>query len=255
MTIQNKVLNQLKENKPSLGGWVMTASITCAEIMAQAGFDWVCVDAEHSPVNKETVQHIFIAIERQGAEPFVRIARNDELEFKKYLDMGATGIIVPMVNSYEEVRKAISYAKYAPQGERSFALPRATGYGNFAQEYFQKANNNIFLGIMVEHIDALKDLDMIFSDKNIDAVLVGPYDLSGSMGIPGQFENKEFKEALNMIHTKAKEHGVTMGIHEVHPTEQKIKEFINEGYKFIACGIDTLFISEMSNRFTSMSPV
>ncbi|MEN8231032.1 MAG: aldolase/citrate lyase family protein, partial [Bacteroidota bacterium] len=189
MTIKNRVLDQLKENKPSLGGWVMTASVTCAEIMAQAGFDWVCIDAEHSPVNDETVQNMFIAIERHGAEPFVRIPRNDEVVFKKYLDMGAKGIVVPMVNSAEEVERAIAYASYSPQGIRSFALPRANGYGAFATEYFNHANENLFMGIMIEHVDALKNLDEIFSNKRIDAVFIGPYDLSGSMNIPGQFDH------------------------------------------------------------------
>ena len=251
MAIKNKVLDQLKENKPSLGGWVMTSSITCAEIMAQAGYDWVCVDAEHSPVNYETVQNMFIVIERHGAEPFVRIPENDEVVFKKYLDMGAKGIIVPMVNSAEEVEKAIAYANYSPQGIRSFALPRANGYGAFAEEYFQSANDNLFLGIMIEHIDALKNLDEIFSNKRIDAVFVGPYDLSGSMDIPGQFDNMKFKQALNLIRSKAQKHGVTMGIHDIYPTVEKIQKYINDGYRFIACGIDTLYVREMSEKFVS----
>lgn len=252
MALNNRVLNQLKENKPSLGGWVMTSSVTCAEIMAQAGFDWVCVDAEHSPVNYETVQNMFIAIERHGAEPFVRIPENDETVFKKYLDMGAKGIIVPMVNSVQDVEKAIAYAHYSPQGVRSFALPRANGYGAFAEEYFYNANENLFLGIMIEHINALKNLDEIFSNKRVDAVFVGPYDLSGSMNIPGQFDNMEFKQALNLIHSKAQKYGVTMGIHEISPTVQNIQEYINDGYLFIACGIDTLFVREMSEKIISV---
>ena len=105
-----------------LGGWVMTNSVVAAEIMAQAGFQWVCVDAEHSQVSKETAANMFRAIERYGAEPFVRISLNDEVEIKKFMDMGARGIIVPMIKSCEEVKRAISYIKYAPQGNRSFAL-------------------------------------------------------------------------------------------------------------------------------------
>ncbi len=170
----NKVLIQLKENKPSLGGWVMTASVTCAEIMAQAGFDWVCIDAEHSPVNNETVQNMFIAIERHGAEPFIRIPKIDEVVIKKYLDMGAKGIIIPMVNSAEEVEKAIAYASYSPQGIRSFALPRANGYGAFAEEYFHNANENLFIGIMIEHIDALKTLMKYLVTKGLMPFLLDP---------------------------------------------------------------------------------
>ncbi len=252
MTIKNTVLEQLKENKPSLGGWVMTGSVACAEIMARAGFDWVCVDAEHSPVNDETVQNMFIAIERHGAEPFVRIPKNDEVVFKKYLDMGAKGIIVPMVNSAEEVERAIAFASYSPQGIRSFALPRANGYGAFAGDYYKNANENLFIGIMIEHARALENLDEIFSNKRIDAVFIGPYDLSGSMNIPGEFDHREFKQALNLIHSRAKELDITLGIHEIHPTPEKIQAYIKDGYRFIACGIDTLFVREMSEKLVSV---
>ena len=203
MVKSNKVLNKIRNGVFTLGGWVMSGSITSAEIMAQAGFDWICVDAEHSAVSKETASNMFRAIELHGAEPFVRISLNDEVEIKKYMDMGARGIIVPMIKSYED-------------------------------------------------IDAVKDIDKIFSHKEIDAVLIGPYDLSGSMGIPGQLNNEKFIEILEYIHLKAKEHSVTMGIHEVHPTVEKINTFINQGYKFIACGIDTLFILEKSREITQL---
>ena len=251
--IENKVLSKLRKEMPALGGWVMSGSVTSAEIMAQAGFDWVCVDAEHSPVSKETAVNMFRAIERHGAEPFVRISLNDEVEIKKYLDNGARGIIVPMIKSYEEVEKAVSYIKYPPEGKRSFALPRCTGFSQWSAEYFAKANRETFIGIMIEHIDAVKEIDRIFSSKAIDAVFVGPYDLSGSLGIPGQFDNREFVEILDLISRKAKEHAVRMGIHEVHPTKEKIKTLISEGYRFIACGIDTLFILEKSQEFASLT--
>ena len=252
MIKSNKVLEKIRNGVFTLGGWVMSSSITSAEIMAQAGFDWVCVDAEHSAVSKEIASNMFRAIELHGAEPFVRISLNDEVEIKKYMDIGAKGIIVPMIKSYEEIERAISYIKYPPDGTRSYAIPRCTGYGEWSKEYFENANNETFIAIMIEHIDAIKDLDKIFSHKGIDAVLIGPYDLSGSMNIPGQFDNPKFIETLDYIRQKAKEHSVTMGIHEVHPTVKKVDTFIKEDYKFIACGIDTLFILEKSKEFTQL---
>jgi 2-dehydro-3-deoxyglucarate aldolase len=252
MRATNKVLEKINKGKYSLGGWVMTKSVTSAEILAQSGFDWVCIDAEHSAVSKETASNIIRAIELHGAEPFVRISLNDEVEIKKYLDIGAKGIIVPMIKSYEEVKRAVSYIKYPPAGNRSYALSRCTGYGEYADEYFKYFNDNIFTAIMIEHIDAISDLDQIFSNKEIDAVLVGPYDLSGSMHIPGQFGNPKFMEVLDHIYSKAKEHNVTMGFHEVHPTKENINALIEQGYKFIACGIDTLFLLEKSKEFTSL---
>lgn len=252
MKEKNKVLEKIKKDQYSLGGWVMSNSVTSAEIMAQAGFDWVCIDAEHSAVSKETASDMIRAIELHQAEPFVRISLNDEVEIKRYLDIGARGIIVPMIKSIEEVEKAISYIKYPPVGNRSYALSRCTGYGEKSEEYFKYSNSNIFIAIMIEHIDAIPDIDKIFSQKEINSFLVGPYDLSGSMGIPGQFDHPEFKQLLEHIQLKAKEYAVTMGFHEVHPTKEKITALINQGYKFIACGIDTLFLLEKSKEFSSL---
>ena len=249
---KNKVLVKLAEQKPSLGGWVMSNSITAAEIMAQAGFDWICVDAEHSQISKETALNMTRSIQMYGAEPFVRISSNDGVEIKKFLDMGVRGIIIPMIKSYEDVEKAISYIKYSPKGNRSFALPRCTGYGEWSQDYFETANQEIFIAIMIEHIDAILDLDKIFSCKDIHAVFVGPYDLSGSMNIPGQFDNPEFKKVINLIQEKAVQHNVTMGYHEVNPTHEKIKNLIHSGMRFIACGMDTIFLLEKSKEFTSI---
>lgn len=249
MKRKNKVLEKINKNQHSLGGWVMSNSVISAEIMAQAGFDWICVDAEHSAVAKETASNMFRAIELHGAEPFVRISLNDEVEIKKYMDMGAKGIIIPMVKSFEEIEKAVSYIKYPPEGSRSFAIPRCTGYGEWSKEYFEQANNNTFIAIMIEHIDALKELDKIFSHKAVNTILIGPYDLSGSMNIPGQFNNPKFIKTLDHIYQKAKEHSVTMGIHEIHPTKEKISNYITNGYKFIACGMDTTFILEKSKEF------
>jgi 2-dehydro-3-deoxyglucarate aldolase len=167
--------------------------------------------------------------------------------------MGARGVIVPMIKSFDDVKRAISYIKYSPEGNRSFALPRCNGYGSWSKEYFKEANDNIFFAIMIEHIDAVDDLDEIFACKEIDAVFVGPYDLSGSMGMPGQFEDSKFKAVMDTIQQKAKEHHVTMGFHEVHPTQDKIQALINDGCLFIACGMDVIFLREKSNEFTQLT--
>ena len=253
MIKRNIVLENLSNNKVSLGGWVMSNSVVAAEIMAQSGFSWVCVDAEHSQISKVTAANMFRAIELHGAEPFVRVSINDEVEIKKYMDMGARGIIVPMIKSFEDVKRAVSYIKYSPEGNRSFALPRCTGYGEWSNEYFKVANKETFIAIMIEHIDAITELDEIFSCKDIDAVFVGPYDLSGSMGIPGKFEDPAFKSVIHLVHQKAKEHGIAMGYHEVHPTPENIKQLIVDGVRFIACGMDTIFLIDKSTEFAQIA--
>lgn len=252
MIRKNCVLDRLTKNEPIMGAWVMTNSVVSAEIMAQAGFSWICVDAEHSQISKETALNMFRAIELHGAEPFVRVSSNDEVEIKKFLDMGATGVIVPMVKSLRDVEKAVASIRYSPQGARSFSLARCTGYGEYSDEYFKRANQEIFTGIMIEHIDALGELDAIFSCKDIDAVFVGPYDLSGSMDIPGKFDDPRFKQVFEEIKRKAAKYNVTMGCHEVHPTPEKILQLLNEGVRFIACGMDTTFLMDKSKEFAEL---
>ncbi len=252
MIPQNKVLVKLKNDEPALGGWIITGSPVVAELLSISGFDWVCIDAEHTAVTMETAQYMMNAIENHGSEPFVRISGNNMEEFKKYLDMGAKGIIVPMIKTFEDVENAVSHAKFPPVGNRSFAIPRCTRYGLSSAEYFRQANDTIFLGIMIEHVDALPNLDKIFSNPYIDAVLIGPYDLSGSMGIPGNFSDKGFTDALELIYRKAKEHKIRVGIHEVHPTPGKIKELIKNGFRFIACGLDTLFILDEAMKYSRL---
>jgi 2-keto-3-deoxy-L-rhamnonate aldolase RhmA len=248
----NNISQALKENRACLGGWTLSGSVVIAEIMAQAGFEWVCIDAEHSPVSKETAMNMIIAIERHGAEPVVRIGLNHELEFKKFLDLGARGIIVPMIKSASDVEKAISYAKYAPAGSRSFSLPRATGYGRYPEHYFRSANQSILLIIMIEHVQAVNNLDAILKFDKVDAIFIGPYDLSGSMGKPGQFDDKEFKDAMELISRKASENHISAGIHEIQPTRERIMEHVRKGFKLIACGLDTLFILESAEKFSNI---
>lgn len=248
----NKISQALRENRVCLGGWTLSGSVVVAEILAQAGFEWVCIDAEHSPVSKETAMNMIIAIERHGAEPVVRIGLNCEMEFKKFLDAGARGIIVPMIKSAADVEKAISFSKYPPVGNRSFALPRATGYGKYPEHYFRYANQSILLIIMIEHIQAVHNLDAILEVEQVDAIFVGPYDLSGSMGKPGQFDDKEFREAMELISRKASENNIPTGIHEVHPTREKILNHISNGFKLIACGLDTLFVLESAEKFANI---
>ena len=249
MKKENIVKSKIRSGQASLGGWCLSGSVAMAEIMAMSGFDWVCVDMEHSVTTTETLINLIIGIENKGADPFVRLAVNEEKEFKKALDAGATGVVVPMVKSKHDVERAVSYAKYSPIGSRSFALPRATGYGKYSDIYFKKANDLTLLAIMIEHIDAVNDLDKILSNQYVDTIFIGPYDLSGSMGIPGDFGNQDFKKVMNEIKAKAKKYQIALGLHELTPTRVKIQDYIKDGFQFIACSMDTNLVSSAIEEF------
>jgi len=162
------------------------------------------------------------------------------------MDGGAGGVIVPMVNTAEDARLAVEAAKYPPAGKRSYGLGRACNFGESFEKYLRTINNRSVVVIQIEHIDAVANLGEILKVPGIDAIIIGPYDLSGSLGIPGQFDNPEFIKILETIIAEVKKSPVALGLHIVHPDEEILQERIRQGFTFIGYGMDTIFLLEGS---------
>ena len=223
---------------PSLGSWITIGHPAVAEIMAAAGFDWLTVDLEHSAISIERAEEIIRIIELCGVKPFVRLSSHNPEQIKRVMDSGAHGIIVPMVKTAEEVTRAVAAVHYPPLGNRSVGLARAQKYGNDFEAYYDWQKSNVMVIVQIEHIDAVDNIEGIFSVQGISGYIVGPYDLSASMGIPGDFANKKMSVALDRIKIAAKDYQVPSGIHIVEPDLGELKQRISEGYKFIAYGVD-----------------
>ena len=191
-------------NMPSLGSWITIGHPAVAEIMAAAGFDWLTVDLEHSAISIERAEEIIRIIELSGVKPFVRLSSHNPEQIKRVMDSGAHGIIVPMVKTAEEVTQAIAAVHYPPLGNRSVGLARAQKYGNAFEAYYNWQESNVMVIVQIEHIDAVDNIEAIFSVQGISGYIVGPYDLSASMGIPGDFANKKMSVALDQIKIAAK---------------------------------------------------
>ena len=159
-------------------------------------------------------------------------------QIKRVMDSGAHGVIVPMVNSPEEANLAVSAVKYPPEGNRSIGLARAQGYGARFTEYFNWQKHHSLVVVQIEHIDAVSNLESILSVEGVDAYIVGPYDLSGSLGIPGNFLAPEFLEAMNQIRDVSRRLQVPGGVHIVEPDPLQLRQCIEEGNRFIAYGVD-----------------
>lgn len=227
------------KNTTSIGSWLTLAHPTIAEIMANAGFEWLVVDLEHSVITIREAEELIRVIELCGVKPYVRLTANDANQIKRVMDAGAHGIIVPMVKSLEEVQKAADAMFYPPKGKRGVGLARAQRYGNEFHSYL-KDHNDLDLIIQIEHIDAVNQLEDILSFPGLTGFIVGPYDLSGSMGIPGNFQHKDFLEALETIKkVSAKNPRVKRGIHLVEPNVEQLNKLIEEKYDFIAYSLDT----------------
>jgi 2-dehydro-3-deoxyglucarate aldolase len=239
-----KIKEKLKKSIPSIGTWVQIPNEISAEILSKAqNIDWVCIDLEHSSISYEKCESLIRAIDSGGSIPFVRLTSINPDQIKRVLDSGARGIIVPMVNTLEDVKKAFNAMHYPPEGTRGVGLARAQEWGNKFEKYIKNEKDNLLV-VQIENIEAIKNLDMIFSSNLVDSYIVGPYDLSASMGIHGDFTNPMFKKALKEISIKAKQYNVPKGFHLVNPEIKELKKLLKDNYTFIAYSIDTVILTE-----------
>lgn len=234
----------INQKKLSIGSWIQLPDVFSAEIMAKAGFDWLAIDIEHGLIDLNCAYKLIQIIGLSGSIPLVRLNENDPSAIRRVMDAGAGGVIIPMVNSEEDARKALDAVKYPPVGKRSFGLGRAHKYGREFESYIRKANESNIVVVQIEHVSVLDNLDSILNLEGIDACIIGPYDLSGSMGIPGKFNDKRFIAVLDKIIKAVKHSDKALGIHIVYPSESILKNRIAQGFKFVAYGMDTMFLSE-----------
>lgn len=220
----------------------MTGNLVVAEIMADEGFDFLGVDMEHTPTDVEAVYRIVLAAKGTGCDVLVRLPCCDPVLAKQVLDVGAAGIIVPSVNSPGEAARAVAMAKFPPEGTRGASLCRASGFGRQFSEYFAAHNREVLVVIMLEHIAAVRQAEAILATPGLDAVMIGPYDLSASMNLAGQLDHPEVQGAQQAILDACRRQQVAAGIHVVAVDPEELRGRVAAGFRFIACGIDTLFI-------------
>lgn len=237
----------------SVGSWITIGNPSVAEIMADAGFDWLCIDLEHSSIDYFEVQQLILTIQSKGLRAFVRVGENNIRIIKRVLDAGADGIIIPSVNSANDAIKAVNSVRYPPHGKRGVGLSRAQGYGFEFEKYRDNKMNDIILIVQIEHIDAINELELILSIEGIDGTFIGPYDLSGSLGVPAKWEDIEFKKAIAKYEKIVKKYDKLIGYHVVSTDFNLVHEKISNGYNFVAFGFDALFLgtiirNELKNK-------
>ena len=229
-----------------LAGTMLTlASPEVAELLAEVGFDWLFVDAEHSPMGPAQLQLIMQGAGRE-MPCLIRLPSSGEVAIKKALDSGAAGIIVPQINSAQAAEAVVQMAKYAPDGQRGVGVGRAHGYGQHFQEYVSTANEETTVVVQAEHIEAVRNIDEIAAVPGIDAVLVGPYDLSASLGKLGQVNDPEVRTAIDRVTDACLQRGVKLGIFGM--TAGAVKPYIEAGYTLIVAGIDTALLGQAAGK-------
>ncbi len=269
------IRTKLRHGMPSVGTWLQIPSADVAEIMAHAGYDWLVIDMEHGSIDVGQLPHMLRAITcssyicersatthssdavkiKQRPLPMVRVPKATTMYIRRALDAGARGLIFPMIQSRKQLDKAIEAATY-PQsqrnqhiaGRRGVGYCRANGYGHYFSEYVQKLEKgqtlapDILLVAQIEHKDALENLESLVGHPRLDALMVGPYDLSASLQVTGQCSHPDMQSALQYIEKICKKYQIPLGIHVVDPSPETVQEMVHKGYTFVAYGLDAVFL-------------
>lgn len=234
--------SHLKKGALTIGSWITLGSADTTEIMAQSGFDWLTIDMEHSVITLDKAQELIRTIEANDTVPLVRVAENRIEVIKQVMDAGAYGVIVPFVNTQEDAVRAVEAVKYPPLGKRGVGLARAQGHGLSFNHYKNWVNKESICIVQIEHITAVENLEEILQVKDIDGFIVGPYDLSASLGVPGEFNHPQVKDACRRIMKIAKKFGKPAGFHLIPPDASELSKKVKEGYSLLGFSLDALFL-------------
>ena len=212
--------------------------------MANAGFDFLAVDMEHSATGLHEAHHLVRVVDLAGCCPLVRVPENNPNIIKQVMDLGAHGVIVPMINTPEAARAAVDAVKYPPEGKRGMGLWRAQGYGADFESYRKWVRDESVVIVQIEHVDGVRNLAAISQVAGVDAFMVGPYDLSASLGIPGEFEHPTYLETMKRVEETARAGGIAAGYHIVRPSWAAAQARIAAGFTFLVYGVDFIYLGD-----------
>tara|TARA_Y100000590_G_C15612244_1_gene974302 strand:- start:376 stop:1125 length:750 start_codon:yes stop_codon:yes gene_type:complete len=248
--MNKKLKNKIRSNELTIGSWLTIANNNTCEIMCNGNFDWLVVDLEHTTISINEAGELIRIIDLSKKSPLVRLTSINRDQIKRILDAGAHGIIAPNVLTKNDVDYIVDSVFYPPIGKRGVGLGRAHKYGSDFKNYFKRHKSEIIIIVQIENIKALENLDEIFKNKKIDAYIIGPYDLSASMGIPGDFNSIEFKNAINYIKKIGKKYNLCSGMHVVEPDKKELSKNLKNGFKFISYSVDMRILdSSVKNLF------
>lgn len=241
-------MENFRKRKHVIGTWCEIPSAYSADVIARAGMDFIIIDMEHGVMSLETAQNMVMAAHCAKCVSFIRVPSIDESCILKALDTGVDGLIIPHVESVEDVRKIVDYSKFAPEGNRGFnPFIKAGNYGNIAKDYFSAENRRTMLGVILEGREAIENVGEIASSPHVDICYIGQYDISVALGCPGDIGNKKVIDAIEKAAKIINKHGKMAGcmVHEVKEAE-KMKEM---GIRFIVYSVDTAVLGGTYRRF------
>lgn len=239
-----KLKEKFKKREVTVGTWITLAHTAIAEILCTCPFDWIVIDMEHSVIESSESQQMIQIISLSGKVPLVRLPDQSPTLIKKIMDSGAAGVLIPNVKTAVEAKTAIAAVKYPPIGNRGVGLARAQGYGLKFQSYEHWVNIGSIVILQIEHIIGVKNLSKILEQPGIDGIIIGPYDLSASIGMPGKLDTPKVNKLINEVIKIASQKGIILGFHVVQPNIEEVELRIKQGFNFIAYSLDTIILGD-----------
>ena len=218
-----------------------------AELLASGGFDWVTIDLEHGAISRHQLPDLFRSIELHGAVPLARVALPDGSHCQQALDSGAAGVVIPRVESAAQLSDIVAGCMWPPAGKRGVGFSRANLFGRRFEDYKNEAQQPLIVA-QIESKSAVASIASLLAVRGLDAVMIGPYDLSASLGVPGQVDHPDVRAAVSEVLKACRKAGVPSGMHVVQPDPKRLENEISAGHRFLAYGVDAVFVSHSAQN-------
>lgn len=242
-----KLREKISKQELVIGSWLLSYSPDLAEIMAHNGYDFLVIDLEHSSISISQAAILIKIIQGAGIGAFVRLSGIDKAQASRMLDAGVNGLIVPNIRTRAEIEEVVSWTKFAPSGGRGAGFYRSCAHGNRFHEHFSEAAGSITVIPQIENLEGVEEFESIISCPDVLTYMIGPYDLSCALGVPGEFSSPIYRDVLSKLSEIAEKHEVSSGLHVVSSSKQDLLAAISDGSKFLVFGVDTLFINESTS--------
>ena len=252
---QKSIKSKFQNRSPIFASWTSIGHPQITEMLVRSGVEFLGIDIEHSTISQEQSQRIISACHSQGVACLPRVATHNPEAIKRLLDSGADGVIVPTVETPEQVERLIEWTKYPPIGKRGYGIALAQGYGHDFEKYTSAWNKSSILIIQIESITAVENIEALLQFEEVDGVMVGPYDISGSLGIPGKIDDNMVQEAGQSVVEACKNHGKACGTQDIDPTPTSVQAAINNGYTFVVLASDIFIFWKWGERMQELIKV
>ena len=243
---------KLKNLFPVFGTWTSIGDVQNTDMLLNANLDFHGIDLEHSTINLNQITQILNSCIKNSIICLARMASHNEENIRRVLDIGVDGLIIPNVCSSSQVKNILKSMKYPPIGERGYGIAKAQNYGHNFSTYVKNWNRSSLLFIQIESIEAVNDVEEIINFREIDGVLIGPYDISGSLGIPGQIHNRKVTQASNKIIKACKKYKKSCGIHLVNVSKKNIKKILLQGFNILTLSSDVFIFKDWTENISSI---